>query len=373
MLGGQLDMSLTPRGRQEAGALARRLAGVRLDRIVSSPMNRALETAQAVATGRPVEVDDRLREFDYGRWEGLTAEETEARDPELRASWDADPAATTAPGGESGATVAARAREFLTEIVAHELGSESEAEDERRVLVVAHGTFNRILLCVALGVPVRERVPDEVVRAADEIELVDMSPHALRQRMRHGNGYPVERATRALDRFFTEPNLTALRDLSLRFVAGKVEDQLEDIVSERGLHVGPVTERVMALVDESVECRRALRRAATIASALHAPLLALAIETPGVGLSRDRQQNIKSNLDYATDLGAEIIRGEASDLARGLEEVVRERRVTHLVLVHRPHRGLHVGRASLADRLLDAVPGLEVHLVGEPAPAARQH
>ena len=156
MLGGQLDMSLTPRGRQEAGALARRLAGVRLDRIVSSPMNRALETAQAVATGRPVEVDDRLREFDYGRWEGLTAEETEARDPELRASWDADPAATTAPGGESGATVAARAREFLTEIVAHELGSESEAEDERRVLVVAHGTFNRILLCVALGVPVRD-------------------------------------------------------------------------------------------------------------------------------------------------------------------------------------------------------------------------
>jgi two-component system sensor histidine kinase KdpD len=206
-----------------------------------------------------------------------------------------------------------------------------------------------------LGVPVRERIPDEEVRAADEIELVDMSPHALRQRMRHGNVYPAERATLALDRFFTEPNLTALRDLSLRFVAGKVDDQLEGIVSERGLHVGPVTERVM-------------RRAASIASALHAPLLAIAIETPGVQLSRDRQQNIQRNIDYAVDLGSEIIRGEASDIARGLEEVVTERRVTHMVLVHRPHRGLHVGRASLADRLLDAVPGLEVHLVGEPAP-----
>jgi two-component system sensor histidine kinase KdpD len=221
-----------------------------------------------------------------------------------------------------------------------------------------------------LGVPVRERIPDEVVRAADEIELVDMSPHALRQRMRHGNVYPPERATIALERFFTETNLTALRDLSLRFVAGKVDDQLEGIVSERGLHVGPVTERVMALIDESVECRRALRRAASIASALHAPLLAIAVETPGIGLSRDRQQNIQSNVDYATDLGAEIIRGEASDLARGLEEVVRERRVTHMVLVHRPHRGLHIGRASLHDHLLDAIPGLEVHLVGEPAPTA---
>ncbi len=223
-----------------------------------------------------------------------------------------------------------------------------------------------------LGVPVRERVPDEVVRSADEIELVDMSPHALRQRMRHGNVYPPERATLALERFFTEPNLTALRDLSLRFVAGKVDDQLEGIVSERGVRVGPVTERVLALVDESVECRRALRRAASIASALHAPLLAVAVETPGVQLSRDRQQNIQGNLDYAVDLGAEIIRGETADLARGLEEVVRDRRVTHLVLVHRPHRGLHLGRVSLADHLLDSVPGLEVHLVGA-GPAGQAH
>jgi len=146
--------------------------------------------------------------------------------------------------------------------------------------------------------------------------------------MRHGNVYPPDRAALALERFFTEPNLTALRDLSLRFVAGKVDEQLEGIVSERGLHVGPVTERVMVLVDESAECRRAVRRSASIASALHAPLLGVAVETPGVRLSRDRQQNIQANVDYATDLGAEIIRGEASDLARGLEEVVRERRIT---------------------------------------------
>jgi two-component system, OmpR family, sensor histidine kinase KdpD len=215
-----------------------------------------------------------------------------------------------------------------------------------------------------IGVPVRERIPDEVVRSADEIELVDMSPHALRQRMRHGNVYPPDRAALALDRFFTETNLTALRDLSLRFVAGKVDEQLEGIVGQRGGEVGPVTERVMAVIDESIECRRSLRRAASIASALHAQLLAVAVETPGIRASRDRSQNLQGNLDYATDLGAEIIRGETTDLARGLEEVVRDRRVTHLVLVHRPHRGL-LARVSLADRLLDSNPGLEVHLVGE--------
>jgi len=181
MLGGQLDVMLTPHGRHEAEALARRLAGVRIDRIVSSPMLRALETAQTVATGRPVEVDERLRELDYGRWEGLTYEEIDARDPELRTRWDHDPGSTHSPGGESGEDVAARALGFLVELLEDELAtaaahaaasgrhspdpggsrgpvteSQAEAEGERRVLVVAHGTFNRILLCVALGLPVQD-------------------------------------------------------------------------------------------------------------------------------------------------------------------------------------------------------------------------
>ncbi|HEY1168118.1 MAG TPA: histidine phosphatase family protein [Candidatus Limnocylindrales bacterium] len=67
MLGGQLDVPLAPEGRAEAEALSRRLAGVRIDRIIASPMLRALETAQAIARGRPVEVEERLRELDYGR------------------------------------------------------------------------------------------------------------------------------------------------------------------------------------------------------------------------------------------------------------------------------------------------------------------
>jgi len=181
MLGGQLDVPLTPDGRHEAEALARRLAGVRIDRILSSPLLRAIETAQTVATGRPVEVDERLRELDYGRWEGLTYVEIEARDPELRTRWDHDPGSTHSPGGESGEDVAARALSFLVELLEAELDtaaahaaatgrhspdpggsrgpvteSQAEAEGERRVLVVAHGTFNRILLCVALGLPVQD-------------------------------------------------------------------------------------------------------------------------------------------------------------------------------------------------------------------------
>jgi broad specificity phosphatase PhoE len=179
MLGGQLDLPLLPGGREEAAALASRLAGVRVDRIVASPMRRALETAQIVARGRPVEIDERLRELAYGRWEGLTYAQIDAHDPELRARWEHDPAATHSPGGESGDDVAGRALNFLVDLRAAEEAASAargggrrsadpggsrgtvlevlaEAEGERRVLVVAHGTFNRILLCVALGIPVRD-------------------------------------------------------------------------------------------------------------------------------------------------------------------------------------------------------------------------
>ena len=113
------------------------------------------------------------------------------------------------------------------------------------------------------GAPVNERIPDEVLAAADEVELVDMSPYALRQRMRHGNVYRRSGPTVALDRFFTESNLTALRELALRFVAGRVDAQLEGIGTTRMTQ--SVSERVLVLLDDSPATPRALRRAAATA------------------------------------------------------------------------------------------------------------
>ena len=95
-----------------------------------------------------------------------------------------------------------------------------------------------------------------------------MSPHALRQRMKHGNVYPPERAQVALDRFFTEANLTALRELRLRLVARRVEGQLEDTIAGQRLPL--VTDRVLVLVDGTpgVAARGPARR--ELAGALHA-------------------------------------------------------------------------------------------------------
>jgi len=217
------------------------------------------------------------------------------------------------------------------------------------------------------GAPVNERLPDEVLAAADEVELVDMSPHALRQRMRHGNVYPPERTQVALDRFFTEPNLTALREIALRFVAQTVDEQLAEI-GPAGIAAGPaVTDRVAVAVDESAAARTALRRGATLASALRAPLLAIVVETAETERRPfDKDRDLRENLDYAEDLGAEIVRITAARPLDGLTDVLRRRRATHVLLPYHPTRGMAgFRRSSLAEDVLQLLPSIEVHLVAE--------
>ena len=148
-LGQGIDIGLSDLGRAQAEALAGRIADEHFDRIVSSPLLRAVETADAVARGRPVVLDPRLMEMDYGRWEGLTYAEIDTADGAYRRRWEDDPATLPCPGGESANDVARRARAFL----ADELAA-SPGPDERIVLAVAHSSLNRVLCCVAMGVPV---------------------------------------------------------------------------------------------------------------------------------------------------------------------------------------------------------------------------
>ena len=152
-LGQGIDIGLSGAGAAQAAALARRIADEHFDRIVASPLRRAMQTAEAVARGRPVEPDERLMEMDYGAWEGLTYEQIDQVDAARRVRWLADPGSLACPGGESGADVALRAREFLADLLAW--AADRPAADPV-VLAVAHSTLNRLLLCVAVGIPVRE-------------------------------------------------------------------------------------------------------------------------------------------------------------------------------------------------------------------------
>ncbi len=219
------------------------------------------------------------------------------------------------------------------------------------------------------GAPVRERLPDEILAQADEIELVDMSPHALRQRMRHGNVYPPERTAVAMDRFFTEPNLTALRDLALRFTARRVEGQLERFVTDGSLGFMPRTsDRVVVLVDGSPAGAAAVRRAAALAGLLRADLIAAVPERTGSATHEDERAT-REIADDAADLGAEVVRVDGDDVAAAVAGLTRTRGATHLVIAHRPQTRLErLRRASLVEVLLEALPGVEVLVVGPGRP-----
>jgi two-component system sensor histidine kinase KdpD len=222
------------------------------------------------------------------------------------------------------------------------------------------------------GAPVHERLPDAVLESAEEVELVDMSPRALRQRMRHGNVYPPDRARIALDRFFTEANLTALRELSLRFTAGRVDEQLREIMTGQGIErTWAVTTRLAVIVDHRSQAPAILRRAAEMAATMRGELIAVAVETPAdAGHGHDRAQDLRENLEYAEELGAEVVRREAPSLIEGVIEVARQRRVTHIVLQYEPAG--RVGallRPALADQLMARLPDVELLLIGRGAAA----
>ena len=126
-----------------------------------------------------------------------------------------------------------------------------------------------------------------------------------------------------------------------------------------------MTERVLVLVDDSPATPRALRRAAATAAGLRAPLLAVVVETPAdASVSSERARRLREYLDDATDLGAEILTVEASDVVEGVVGVAEARRVTRLVMPHRPSGTLErVRRQPLADRILERLPGLEITIV----------
>jgi len=190
-----------------------------------------------------------------------------------------------------------------------------------------------------------------------------MSPHSLRQRMKHGNVYPPDRTKVALEKFFTESNLTALRELSLRLVARRVEGQLEDTAAGQQLPL--ITDRVLVLVDGSRASMRAVRRAAALAAALHAAFVAVVIDTPELERQPfDRSRDLQETLDDAVDLGADVVRVEATDAASGLAQVARARRATHVVIPYRGVGGLkRLMEKPLADKLIEQLPEIEVHVV----------
>jgi two-component system sensor histidine kinase KdpD len=216
------------------------------------------------------------------------------------------------------------------------------------------------------GVPQQETVPDRVVRAADQVELVDMSAEALRRRMAHGNVYGPEKVDAALANYFRVGNLTALRELALLWLADKVDDGLQRYRSEQGIDTTWETrERVVVALTGGPEGDTLLRRGARIAARSHGgDLLALHVARSD-GLTGASPARLASQRQLVESLGGTYHQVIADDVPEGLLTFARAENATQLVLgaSRRSRFGSLLSGAGVGATVIRESGDIDVHMV----------
>ena len=221
------------------------------------------------------------------------------------------------------------------------------------------------------GVQVRETVPDWVLQESDEILLIDLPPRELLERLRDGKVYVPEQARAAIDAFFSQTNLTALRELAMQTAAARVDADLNHRYRLQG-HAAPILRgRLLVGINANAQAEWLVRHAYRVAERRHLPWSVVHVDT---GSPRDEQCRayLQVAQQLAERLGGEVITLRASEVAKTLIEHARERRAS-LILVARsrqPLRRRWFGR-GLAERLLIRGQGLEISVLDSANVAAQ--
>ncbi len=218
----------------------------------------------------------------------------------------------------------------------------------------------------ATGVKVKERVPDYVLGLADQLVNVDVSAEDLRERLVAGKIYPSERIERALDNFFTEGNLTRLRELALEEIAHRLDRQRTN--QEEPAEQNTSARVMVCLSSRGPGAEQMLRKGARLADRLSAPWYAVYIQTPREDLSRidaATQRQISNTLELVQQLGGMPMTFKGSDVVSTIAAFAREYGITHVVIgrSRRPWYRRWFGQ-SILDRLLQKLADTDVLVVG---------
>jgi two-component system, OmpR family, sensor histidine kinase KdpD len=211
------------------------------------------------------------------------------------------------------------------------------------------------------GTQVRERVPDWVVRRADQIELIDSSPEQLRRRVAHGNVYAPEKIQGALANFFRTDNLSALRELALRFVADETDDALVERLRERGTGaLWETTERILVGVDATPGTDGVVRRAARLAARIRGDLDVVHVISSESVSPRDAG-GLTALHQLTDDVGAEWHEIKADEPAKALVDFAVAHQITQIVLgASRRSRWEELVKGSIVARVIRLASTLDV-------------
>lgn len=216
------------------------------------------------------------------------------------------------------------------------------------------------------GVTVRETVPDGVLEEADEIETVDLPPDELLLRLRDGKVYVAEQAQRAMELFFRKGNLTALREMTLRRVARRVDDQMRAYMQMRSIPgPWPAGERLAVCVSPSPSSERLVRGTKRLADDLGAEWFAVYIETPNQpALSREDEERLANHLRLAEGLGARTARLPSPNVAEGTVKFAEDHNVTKIIVGKPLHsRWLQLLRGSVVEEIVRRSGRIDVYFV----------
>lgn len=218
------------------------------------------------------------------------------------------------------------------------------------------------------AINVRETVPDTILDAADQIELIDLTPHELIDRLKEGKIYPGRKTEQALQYFFQEGNLSALREIALRVTADKVERDLRGYrPSDVSSYASENSGRLLVAIGHSPFSEKLVRTARRIVEDLEIPWVAVHVDTEKVLEPRDQNQLVK-NLDLAQEMGAEKVTLHGTDIVEAITAYAATHQVTQMI-VGRPHHNDKRSRKPqrFLEDLIKKNPDIDITILQQPS------
>jgi two-component system sensor histidine kinase KdpD len=242
----------------------------------------------------------------------------------------------------------------------------AEGIDVYTTLNIQHVESLNDVVASITRIRVRETVPDSIIDRADDVEVIDLTPEDLIQRLKDGKVYLPQQAERAVRHYFLPGNLTALRELALRRTAQRVDDQMVDYMRSHAIK-GPwaASERVLVCVNGSVGSATLVRHARRLADRLRSPWTAIHIEGGG-WQELARQGTTAEALRLVQRLGGEIVTVPGDDVATSVVEYAQANNFTHIIVSSQGRgRWAELWSGSTAQRIISRAKGIHVHVLPE--------
>ncbi len=247
--------------------------------------------------------------------------------------------------------------------------------DVYTTLNVQHIESRKELVENITGIPVYETVPDLILERADDIELVDITPRELLVRLKEGKVYLGPQSEIAARNFFQADRLTALRELSLRFTAEKVDHDLHEMIQARigGPRPWKAGDKLLVCVSPSPHSQHLIRAGRRLAFNLNVPWIALYVDD-GSFLDEEEKSWLAKNMSLARELGAEVLTITDPDIPGAIQRIAKQRNVTQILLGRKTRKTFwnYFLRSALLSRLMRESIDVDIHVMHDHVSPKRQ-